>query len=384
MQKFLKNDIVDLLKNGLHNNAYGRAEGYLLELNLTSCYEVVEKFCVVILTNVSVMNKQRECPENCLEAVSSLIFAAARFADLPELRDLRSLFTERYGTSLDSFVNKEFVDKLKMEPPTIDMKLQLMQDIAQESGVQWSRNAAKEKLFKKAKNSSTADEFQAHINVDDSPEMVYTGYSSSPKYKEQHPEERSPFRSLPRERHNVAKENVEDIEITQHKAIPPPPYMRSYVDQTRNDYEGHRVANLPDLHNREERDDKKLRDNSVRNFKPKPLSVRKDAECRKKEHDSNCTQPDHQEKRMIDKLLMRFCQSKSSLGIWEMESDKRSVTMRGVSWDVGTSKAKFPSVEQQGTKKGHHIRSSSAQTENKKLPDYDDLVARFAALRQEG
>lgn len=33
--------------------------------------------------------------------------AAARFADLPELRDLRKLFTERYGTSLEPFINKE-------------------------------------------------------------------------------------------------------------------------------------------------------------------------------------------------------------------------------------------------------------------------------------
>lgn len=49
----------------------------------------------------------RECPEECREAVSSLMFAAARFADLPELRDLRSLFAERYGSSVEPYVNKE-------------------------------------------------------------------------------------------------------------------------------------------------------------------------------------------------------------------------------------------------------------------------------------
>lgn len=49
----------------------------------------------------------RECPEECKEAVSSLMFAAARFADLPELRDLRTLFLENYGDSLNSFANKE-------------------------------------------------------------------------------------------------------------------------------------------------------------------------------------------------------------------------------------------------------------------------------------
>lgn len=35
------------------------------------------------------------------------MFAAARFADLPELRELRTLFAERYGNSVESYVNKE-------------------------------------------------------------------------------------------------------------------------------------------------------------------------------------------------------------------------------------------------------------------------------------
>jgi hypothetical protein len=40
-------------------------------------------------------------------AVSSLMFAAARFSDLPELRDLRQIFQERYGSSIECFVNQE-------------------------------------------------------------------------------------------------------------------------------------------------------------------------------------------------------------------------------------------------------------------------------------
>lgn len=48
-----------------------------------------------------------ECPEDCREAVASLAFAAARFADLPELRNLRSLLYEKYGKSIEIFINKE-------------------------------------------------------------------------------------------------------------------------------------------------------------------------------------------------------------------------------------------------------------------------------------
>lgn len=56
-----------------------------------------------------------KCPEESREAVASLMLAAARFADLPELRELRSLFTEKYGTSLENFVNKEV--KITYQPP---------------------------------------------------------------------------------------------------------------------------------------------------------------------------------------------------------------------------------------------------------------------------
>lgn len=35
------------------------------------------------------------------------MFAAARFSDLPELRDLRQIFQERYGNSLECYVNQE-------------------------------------------------------------------------------------------------------------------------------------------------------------------------------------------------------------------------------------------------------------------------------------
>lgn len=50
-----------------------------------------------------------ECPEECKEAVSSVIYAAARFSDLPELRDLRNIFTKKYGDSIQAFVNKEVI-----------------------------------------------------------------------------------------------------------------------------------------------------------------------------------------------------------------------------------------------------------------------------------
>ncbi|KAE8700646.1 hypothetical protein F3Y22_tig00110556pilonHSYRG00495 [Hibiscus syriacus] len=77
VEKFLKNDVADLLMNGLDYNAYSRAEGLLMEQRRTACYDLIEQFCDSISKHISVMQKQSECPEECREAVQSLIYAAA-------------------------------------------------------------------------------------------------------------------------------------------------------------------------------------------------------------------------------------------------------------------------------------------------------------------
>jgi hypothetical protein len=40
-----------------------------------------------------------------LEAVSTLIFAAARFPDVPKLYDLGHTFIKKYGSTVEPFVN---------------------------------------------------------------------------------------------------------------------------------------------------------------------------------------------------------------------------------------------------------------------------------------
>ncbi|XP_016444578.1 uncharacterized protein LOC107769833 [Nicotiana tabacum] len=146
MLKYLKSDVADLLKTGLDVNAYSRAEGLLVELNRSRCYDLLEQYCDHISNNLVTMYKQRECPEECREAVSSLIFAAARLSDVPELRQLRSVFTERYENSVECYVSKEFVQNLK-SVATKEMKLQLMKDIASESGIEWNSKALEQKLY---------------------------------------------------------------------------------------------------------------------------------------------------------------------------------------------------------------------------------------------
>ncbi|KAL0925376.1 hypothetical protein M5K25_003700 [Dendrobium thyrsiflorum] len=84
------------------------------------------------------IQRARDCPKEAMEPIATLIFAAARFSDLPELAVLRSLFTKRYGTLMESCIDKKFVEKIQMKSFSKTRKLQLMEDIAQEFSVNWN------------------------------------------------------------------------------------------------------------------------------------------------------------------------------------------------------------------------------------------------------
>lgn len=144
--KFLKKDVADLLANGHDSNAFGRIEAILVEVNRVYCYEMIENYCQCILNLLPSLQKLRECPEDAKEAISTLIFAAARFSDLPELYDLRQIFTERYGGQMESSVNAQFIEKVQKKPFSTDTKLQLMKSIADEFSVRWDPNAFQQKL----------------------------------------------------------------------------------------------------------------------------------------------------------------------------------------------------------------------------------------------
>lgn len=103
--------------------------------------------------------------------------AAARFSDLPELRDLRQIFQERYGNSLDHCLNKEvlpqfrsllalskfmldpivnqlifvliqFMENLAPQPFVMERKVHLMQDIASEFSINWNAKNFEQQMSK--------------------------------------------------------------------------------------------------------------------------------------------------------------------------------------------------------------------------------------------
>ncbi|KAL3839870.1 hypothetical protein ACJIZ3_024461 [Penstemon smallii] len=176
-QRFLKEDLVKLLSDGLDINAYNRTEEYIAGINLLSCYDFLEQSCEYIVKQLSRMEKQGECPEECREAIATLMFAAARLSDLPELRDLRDVFQQRYGSCLDVYVNQKFIEKLSSKAHTTTKKLQVLQDIASEFSIKWDSRGFEQRIAAPS-IVTKVDEKRAEL-LKQRPGKEYRGKSSS-------------------------------------------------------------------------------------------------------------------------------------------------------------------------------------------------------------
>ncbi|KAG2249859.1 hypothetical protein Bca52824_089487 [Brassica carinata] len=107
--------------------------GYVIaSLNL----DFVESTCDFVYKQLSTMQKMEECPEDCREAVSSLMFA------------LRQMFHEKYGDSLGVFVNQELVENMSSKPFSLEKKVKLMEDVASEFAIRWDSKAFEKRMLR--------------------------------------------------------------------------------------------------------------------------------------------------------------------------------------------------------------------------------------------
>ncbi|KAK9284763.1 hypothetical protein L1049_023940 [Liquidambar formosana] len=134
----LREDVGQLLKIGHEQNAFNRVEQLYKDESIMTVYELLDHFCEFIILNLSYIRRNKDCPNDINEAVSSLIFASARCGDLPELRVIRKLFGERYGpkfatTAMEllpgNLVNRQIKERLSIKSVTDDVKHRLVDEI---------------------------------------------------------------------------------------------------------------------------------------------------------------------------------------------------------------------------------------------------------------
>lgn len=156
--KLMRKEIAQFLQSGQEPIARIRVEHVIREQNIWAAYEILEMFCEFVLARIPIIESQRECPLELKEAVASIIFAAPRCSDLPDLLTVRNLFTTKYGKEFisaaselrpDTSVNRTIIEKLSVYTPPVDMKLNVLKEIAQEYNLSWDSSKTEAEFNKR-------------------------------------------------------------------------------------------------------------------------------------------------------------------------------------------------------------------------------------------
>ncbi|XP_021603602.1 uncharacterized protein LOC110608637 isoform X2 [Manihot esculenta] len=135
---------------------------------------MIENYFHLLMERVVILEKNKKCPEELKEAISSLIFAASRCGELPELQKIRKLFASRFGKEFATCavelrnncgVNPKIVKKLATRQPSLDSKLKALNEI----------NPANEINLQAEGSASTVTEEK----LEKQPEYIESGESSA-------------------------------------------------------------------------------------------------------------------------------------------------------------------------------------------------------------
>ncbi|KAJ0235385.1 Regulator of Vps4 activity in the MVB pathway protein [Hirschfeldia incana] len=155
--KHMKKEIAQFLQAGQEPIARIRVEHVIREMNLWAAYEILELFCEFVLARVPILESQKECPRELREAIASIIFAAPRCSEVPDLLHLKNLFGTKYGKEFimvsselrpDSGVNRTIIEKLSPASPSGETRLKVLKEIAKEYSLNWDSSATEAEFMK--------------------------------------------------------------------------------------------------------------------------------------------------------------------------------------------------------------------------------------------
>ncbi|KAJ0495701.1 putative vacuolar protein sorting-associated protein Ist1 [Helianthus annuus] len=144
----MKRELAQLLESGQDRTARIRKK------KMVAAYELIEIYCELIVARLPIIESQKTCPIDLKEAITSVIFAAPRCSDIPELADVKKNFTAKYGKEFvsaaielrpDCGVSRMLVEKLSAVAPDVQTKVKVLSAVAKEYNVNWDPTSFEEK-----------------------------------------------------------------------------------------------------------------------------------------------------------------------------------------------------------------------------------------------
>ncbi|CAK9317923.1 unnamed protein product [Citrullus colocynthis] len=137
-------DVLQLLNLSYQHRAQLRVEIVIKENNMLDALGMIEDYCCLLIEKVALLQKNKECPGEVKEAISSLIFAASRCGEFPELQEIRRIFELKFGIEFASSavdlrnncgVSPKMIQKFSTKQPSAETKLKVLKEIASENGI---------------------------------------------------------------------------------------------------------------------------------------------------------------------------------------------------------------------------------------------------------
>ncbi|KAL0556723.1 hypothetical protein IC582_005239 [Cucumis melo] len=137
-------DVLQLLQLSHHHRALLRVEKVIKDQNALDAYVLIEGYLNLLLERTTLLEQQSECPEELKEPVAGLLFAASRCGDFPELHEIKSVLTTRFGKEFTARavelrnncgVNLSLMQKLSTRQPPLETRVEVLKSIASENGI---------------------------------------------------------------------------------------------------------------------------------------------------------------------------------------------------------------------------------------------------------
>jgi len=155
----LVRDVVELMSNNKHAQARVRVEGVLRDERALKSFEVLEILCEQLIVRLPLVRESKELPDELREPIASVMYAAKRSLDLPELAQAKQQFGRKYGkdfanscddekTAKACGVNATILDCLKVRAVDDSECVARLEIIATLNGLEYEMESAKSKVKK--------------------------------------------------------------------------------------------------------------------------------------------------------------------------------------------------------------------------------------------
>eukprot|EP01038_Epipyxis_sp_PR26KG_P011303 gene11303-15163_t len=148
--KHQKREISQLLAEHKDEKAKIKVEHIIRDDFVIEGYEILELYLELLHERIRQITNSNECPEDLIQSVSSLIWAANN-VDIEELSEVKNQLVKKFGSKFANnainydggdLVNPRLYQKLTYSPPSKYLVLRYLQEIAKAYQVDWNVSEA--------------------------------------------------------------------------------------------------------------------------------------------------------------------------------------------------------------------------------------------------